>query len=307
MNARRRNEKRSEARTFFPAATLSLAIGLALALPSCARGEDRPSGFVESDAGPPSGPATGFDDKDGSASLTPEPPECADEAAQQIYVVATDKGFYRFSPEKLTFERVGTLGCPTTAGTFSMAIDRRGIAWVEYTDGRIYAVDTHDATCKPTAFKPGQTGFDLFGMGFALNSDDPKNGEKLYVAGNALAALDTKSFELDFLGSLTTGRSELTAIGSQLYAFSVDSGVVARLNKTTGASEATYRTSALDDRGAFAFAHWGGQFWLFTGRDSSKVTTYSPSTDESTVVVPSTGMLIVGAGSSTCAPLTPPK
>lgn len=288
---------------------LCLALGLAAPLPGCAQGEDRPRGFVESDdGGPPSEPVTGFDDDDGGAALTPEPPECADEAAQQIYVVATDKGFYRFYPEKLTFERVGTLGCPTTAGTFSMAIDRRGTAWVEYTDGRIYAVDTHDATCKPTAFKPGQTGFDYFGMGFALNSDDPKNGEKLYVAGNGLATLDTKSFDLTFLGSLTTGRSELTAIGSQLFAFSVDSGVVTRLNKTTGASEATYRTSAVEDLGGFAFAHWGGQFWLFTGRDSSsKVTTYSPTSDESTVVVPSTGMLIVGAGSSTCAPLTPPK
>ncbi|OJY22045.1 MAG: hypothetical protein BGO98_35065 [Myxococcales bacterium 68-20] len=288
---------------------LCVALGLASALPGCAGGEGRARGFVESDdAGPPSEPTTSFEDKDGGAPLIPEPPECADEAAQQIYVVATDKGFYRFYPEKLSFERVGTLGCPTTAGTFSMAIDRRGTAWVEYTDGRIYAVDTHDATCKPTAFKPGQTGFDYFGMGFALNSDDPKDGEKLYVAGNGLATLDTKSFELTFLGSLTTGRSELTAIGSQLFAFSVDSGVVTRLNKATGASEATHRTSAVEDLGGFAFAHWGGQFWLFTGRgSSSKVTTYSPTTDQSTVVIPSTGMLIVGAGSSTCAPLTPPK
>lgn len=286
------------------AATSLAAMGLALVPSSCARGQA--SATVESDAAPSKAPVVSFDDG-GAASSLIEPAECADQAAQQIYVVATDKGFYRFDPEHLTFLRVGTLGCPTTEGTFSMAIDRRGTAWVEYDDGRIYAVDTHDATCKPTAFHPGQTGFELFGMGFALNNDDPKNGETLYVAGNGLASLDTKSFELVFRGSLTTGRAELTAIGSQLFAFSVDSGVVARLNKATGATEATYRTSAIVEKGAFAFAHWGGQFWIFTGHDSSTVTTYSPTTDESAVVLSNTGMLIVGAGSSTCAPITPPK
>ncbi|MCW5833560.1 MAG: hypothetical protein KIS78_14250 [Labilithrix sp.] len=282
---------------------LAGALALATLLSSCARGEERAralAGEETEDAAPPRGT---FDDA--SAPLV-EAPECAEETAQ-IFVVATDKGFYRFDPQDLAFVRVGTLGCPTTAGTFSMAIDRRGTAWVEYTDGRIYAVDTRDATCKPTAFRPGQTGFDLFGMGFALNGDDPKGGETLFVAGNGLASLDTKSFDLTFLGSLTLGRSELTSIGSRLYAFSVDSGVVARLNKETGATEATHRTSAIAPSGAFAFAHWGGSFWLFTGQTRSRVTTYSPDTDESTDVVADTGMLIVGAGSSTCAPLTPPK
>ena len=45
-------------------------------------------------------------------------------------------------PTKLQFVRVGQVACPTTAGTFSMAIDRHGTAWVEYTDGRLFAVDT---------------------------------------------------------------------------------------------------------------------------------------------------------------------
>jgi len=269
---------------------------------SCASSETR-SGFVESE--PDAGPPVDTNFSDGSAP-NDDDVECA-EGNQQIYVVGTDKGLYRFYPEKLEFERIGTLGCPTGAGTFSMAIDRRGTAWVEYTDGRIYAVDTQDASCKPTAFQPGQTGFETFGMGFALNTDDPKGGEKLYVAGAGLGTLDTKTFQLQFLGSLTYGRTELTSIGSQLHAYSVQSGVVARLNKADGSTEASYRTTAIETRAGFAFAHWGGIFWIFTGQTTSKVTTYSPDTDESKVVMPNTGMLIVGAGSSTCAPLTPPK
>jgi len=45
---------------------------------------------------------------------------------------------------------------------------------------------------------------------------------------------------------------------------------------------------------------------VFTGNDHSIVTQYSPTDDKSAVVVANTGMLIVGAGSSTCAPTKKP-
>jgi hypothetical protein len=242
----------------------------------------------------------------GEASAPPpENIECAEET-KQIYVLGTDKALYRFHPDTLKFVRIGTVACPTAAGTFSMAIDRRGIAWVEFVDGNLFAVDTTNASCKPTAFRAGQTGFKTFGMGYSRNGDSA-NGETLYVAGAGLAALDTKTFELKFLGSLTFGRTELTGLDTQLYAFSVGSGVIAGLNKATGATEKVYRTSATDASNAFAFAQWGGDFWLFTGSQRSIVTRYSPIDDESEVVVPDTGMLIVGAGSSTCAPTKRPN
>jgi hypothetical protein len=228
--------------------------------------------------------------------------ECA-ETTKQIYVLATDRALYRFHPDTLKFVRIGQVACPTTAGTFSMAIDRYGTAWVEYTDGRLFAVDTSNATCRPTAFRPGQSGFETFGMGYAKNPESP-SGETLYVSGVGLASLDTKTFDLKFLGSLTYGRTELTGLDQQLFAFSVGSGVIAGLNKKTGATEVVYRTSAVAERAAFAFAQWGGDFWVFTGNDKSIVTQYSPTENKSTVVVANTGMLIVGAGSSTCAPTT---
>ena len=240
-----------------------------------------------------------------STELPEDAADCAQET-KQIYVVATDKVLYRFYPETLKFVRVGPLACPTTAGTFSMAIDRRGTAWVEYTDGRLFAVNTSNGSCKATAFPPGQTGFTTFGMGYAKNGTSP-TGETLYVAGSGLASLDTKTFELTFLGSLTFGRTELTGLDTQLFAFSVGSGVIAGLNKATGATEVVYRSSAIDAAAAFAFAQWGGDFWLFTGSTTSVITRYSPLTDVSTVVVPDTGMLIVGAGSSTCAPTKTPR
>ncbi len=267
------------------------------------------TGPVDLDAGPPLLPEAAPDEAgafNGMTAPIPDDVECA-ETTKQIYVLATDKALYRFYPEKVQFLRVGQVACPTTAGTFSMAIDRHGTAWVEYTDGRLYAVDTADATCKTTAFRPGQTGFENFGMGYSLNGDSA-NGETLYVSGAGLAALDTKTFELSFKGSLTYGRTELTGQDKKLFAFSVGSGVIAGLNKTTGATEIVYRTSAVNDHAAFAFAQWGGDFWVFTGDNHSIVTQYSPADDKSAVVMQDTGMLIVGAGSSTCAPsVKPPK
>ena len=280
---------------------------VALAL-SCAKADETTTFPAEPIATSPeagAGAESGSFAEASAVTLPADAKECTQET-KQIYVVATDKTLYRFYPDTLVFTRIGVLGCPTTAGTFSMAIDRRGTAWVEYTDGRLYAVNTTNATCTPTAFVPGQTGFTTFGMGYAKNGDTA-NGETLYVAGSGLAALDTKTFQLDFLGSLTFGRTELTGLDTSLYAFSVGSGVVAGLNKTTGSTETTYRTSATDADNAFAFAQWGGDFWLFTGSDHTTVTRYSPITDVSTVMVPDTGMLIVGAGSSTCAPTKTPR
>lgn len=256
----------------------------------------------------------------------PLPPfvECADET-KQIYVLGSDKALYRFYPDTLKFVRIGTVACPTTAGTFSMAIDRRGVAWVEYTDGRLFAVNTANAKCQQTGFRPGQTGFEVFGMGYAKNgtpdpdagdggdgsdgSDgtDAAVGETLYVAGAGLASLDTTTFDLKFLGSLSFGRTELTSLDKQLFAFSVGSGVIAGLNKETAATETVYRTTAVNEHAAFAFAQWGGDFWIFTGDNRSIVTQYQPATDKSAVVVQDTGMLIVGAGSSTCAPTKPTR
>jgi hypothetical protein len=286
--------------------TRSILVSSLLALFSCAT-EGGNSGFIENSAAPDAAPPPNGTFSEAGAG-DPDPTilqDCAEET-KQIYVLATDKSLYRFYPEKLEFVRVGTLGCATAAGTFSMAIDRKGIAWVEFTDGSVWSVDTTNASCKPTTFVTGQKGFETFGMGFSKNEGEEK-GETLYVAGDGLAALDTKTFQLSFKGSLTYGRTELTGLDTELFAYSIESGVIAALDKTNGSTKKTYRTSAIDPFGGFAFAQWGGDFWVFTGQTTSRVTRYRPTTDESVVVVPDTGMLIVGAGSSTCAPTKPPS
>lgn len=290
---------------------IGLAVGLAAATSwlgatsGCAAGEDQAAdldGAAPVTEQPPEGT---FSEAGAEAAGFPYSDECTEET-KQIYVLGADKGLYRFYPETLKFVLVGIVGCPTTAGTFSMAVDRRGTAWVEYQDGRLFIVDTRNAQCLPTAFPPGRKGFETFGMGYALDAPDAGQ-ETLYVAGDTLAALDTSSFAFDVRGSLSFSRNELTSIGADLYGFSPYSGAITGYDKSTGTPTVTYRTTALGDRVAFAFTQWAGEFYIFTGESTSTVTRYSPSTDTSTVVVENAGILIVGAGTSTCAPTGPVK
>ena len=279
----------------------ALALLAAIAVAACS--SDRSTFEVSADSGPPVvGPIA-----DGSVDAPLSTGDCSDEN-KQIYVLTSgQRSLYRFDPADLQFTHIGDVVCPSTSNTFSMAVDRRGDAWVEFADGRLFRVSTKDAHCTELPFRAGQTGFTNFGMGFS--KDASGDGETLYVAGQALGKIDTTSYELSLIGQTSgLGIAELTGTGNGLlYAFAVDSGRVVQLDKTTGSILKTYRTAAVVDNASWAFAQWGGDFWLFTGQSSSSVTRYSPTTDTSTVVVADTGLLIVGAGSSTCAPVSPPR
>jgi hypothetical protein len=254
------------------------------------------------DAGPP--PVAALEDA--AAEAAAPTGDCSEEN-KQIYVLTSgQRKLLRFDPASLMFTPIGDVVCPTTADTFSMAIDRQGNAWVEYTDGRLFLVSTKDAHCTEVPFRNDQSGFRTFGMGFS--KDQNGTTESLYIAGDALGQIDTETYELTLIGPTGLGISELTGTGNGLlYAFAANSGRIARIDKDTGAVQQTYRSSAIGSNVSWAFAHWGGDFWLFVGAASSSVTRYSPATDTSTVVIPDSGFVIVGAGSSTCAPVAPPR
>src|SRR3954470_3030276 len=97
-----------------------------LACSSSRAGFDTPE-----DAGtPPPTPSLGGDAS--VESSTPVSGECTNEN-KQVYVISTgEKTLYRFEPANLKFTRIGALHCPTSADTFSMAVDRKGTAWIEY-------------------------------------------------------------------------------------------------------------------------------------------------------------------------------
>jgi hypothetical protein len=277
-----------------------------------------PDGGVEAgDAGSSGGPDSGVDA--GPAVM----PECDPTTTLYVYVVAADNTLYRFFPPMLSFEAVGTLDCPDSRSQpYSMAVDRFGTAWVEYGDGNLFHVSTKTAACTATPYQPPPPGgpFLNFGMGFSTNAVNSSN-ETLWVndsgsgnrGGEGLGWIDTETYQLHYVGNyrgLTNAinLAELTGTGDALLygGFAGDPFELAEIDKTNAQilSEAPMQAVTQTGNSAlnFAFAFWGGAFWLFEGPDSySGVYLYNP-TARTTTMVTQVPYVIVGAGVSTCAP-----
>ncbi len=253
---------------------------------------------------------------------------CPDAGATLIYVLTQDNVLLSFYPPTLAFTQIGILECTTSAATpFSMAVDRRGIAYSVFTDGTLWRVDTASGACQPTKYVPDQLGggnvFSTFGMGFVANTGDA--GETLFVAeanvtdptmrdSKGLASIDTTAYKLDFVAPFGVPASgpvagpELTGTSDgTLFAFYTNQNGgtgshILQVDKNTAAVLHDYPLQVGGPSDAYAFGFWGGDFWVFTsGGTTTTVTKYDPVSGSET---PATTYddVIVGAGVSTCAP-----
>ncbi len=259
-------------------------------------------------------------------------------AATLVYVLSVDNSIWSFEPQSQSFTELFTLDCPTpldgnTWGPNSMAVDRDVTAWVNYvgtdssgTDqaGEIFKVDINAHTCAPAPAVTLPSEWYRLGMGFA--ADVPGGAaETLYITGTGveggatspgLGRVSTTGAVVaigQFSGdSLLTGQSaELTGTGAaQLYGFFTTSPVrVAQLDMVTGGVVSDLPVAGVPTPLDWAFSFWGGAFYLYTsgGSFNSTVTRFDPTTkavDTSYDVTAPT--IIVGAGVSICAPITPP-
>lgn len=217
----------------------------------------------------------------------------------------------RFDPKTATFSVVGKVECPTDIDPNSMAVARDGTAWVLYQDGNLFKVSTKDASCEATTFEPYQEGFDTFGMGFASNGAGSTQ-ETLYIGGYPPSAqfgsiaLDTlKVTKIGTFSGALDARAEFSGTGEgRLFgAFEGSPWIVAEVDKQSGAALSKAPQPNINGTNNFAFAAWGGDFYLFVGFD---VFRYHPG-DSAATKVTSVDFRIVGAGVSTCAPYTPPN
>jgi hypothetical protein len=256
------------------------------------------------------------------------PPENCSEAAKLVYVVDSNNTFSSFDPHPTppVFHDLGTLTCPAgpgpvggTATPFSMSVDRDAVAWVLYNDGELFRVETANpsSSCtKVSAYQLDQQGMHLYGMGFVANAAGSLD-DTLFIAGGAgtlgenatLGTLDMSSFVVTPLGGLI-GSPELTGTGNaELWGFFPDTTPpkVAKLDKTSGAELVTWTLATLQGvPAAWAFAFWGGDYWVFLKRQNDAATgVYRVSGQDGTmtVAIANTGREIVGAGVSTCAPV----
>lgn len=278
------------------------------------------------DAGPPrvgvdSGPPSLFDSGPPGDAGPPGDPNCANAAAQFLYVIDSSDVLLRYDPEANTLTSLGAVDCPTTSSPFSMAVDRDANAWVAYQDGNLFRVSVADLTCTATSFTPNQAGFEVFGMGYV--ADAPGSTEEtLFVSGGSLldVSLGTAdlgriddSLVLTPIGALP-GWPELTGTGdAELWGFFPDTAPpsVRRIDTATGGTAQSFPINeiggglGLGDR-AWAFAFWGGLFHIFyKGELDATTNVWRLNPEDGSVVemIHESGYRIVGAGVSTCAPV----
>lgn len=263
-------------------------------------------------------------------------PSCAEAGATLIYVVSDSYQLLSFNPLTGAFITIGDITCPVTNNSdrpptpFSMAVDHTGIAYVLYSDGELFRVSTATAACRSTGFVPGQLGFAFqFGMGYSQNSQG--TAESLYIASTSmdgaglsrLGTIQTTSFSLSVVGDLEPQvfNAELTGTGAgDLFAFYATEGAapcnvfasadgcpdsaIGQIDKATGrvTNQTVFRGVSQGE--AWAFAFWGGDFYLFTAptmNSGTIVYRFRPSDNTLTKVAMRSDQ-IVGAGVSTCAP-----
>lgn len=242
-------------------------------------------------------------------------PDCSDPTIEYIYVITEQNTLMSLYPAKMTWRTIGTINCPGagSATPFSMGVDRKGLAYVLFNDGNLYRVSTLTAACFATSYVPNQAGFTVFGMGYSTDGAGPS--EQLYLAGSGysggstnLGTLDTSLFKITPIGALNSGGMELTGTGDgRLYSF-YDTGSgyarIAQLDKTTAADIGGWNISTISVGNGWAFGFWGGDFYTFTAPDglSTVVNRFDPANQQVTVVATLSGLVVVGAGVSTCAP-----
>ena len=254
----------------------------------------------------------------------PDPEDACTEAGKQVFLVTESNLLLRFEPETLTLVNIGFLNCNAQWGEtpYSMSVDRNSYAWVLFSDGTLWKVDTEDATCQSTNFQPNQLGFEIFGMGFSTDGDDTQE-ETLFIAGGGL-------WDMMFDGDATLGSVDSDTLGvSSVAGFAPGSGLpeltgnrsgelwgffpkmspprIAQINKGNASllQSVLLPANLFANVQAWAFAYWGGDFYIFfkSSMDSaSGIWRVSPGSGQVTTEVPNTGYVITGAGVSTCAP-----
>jgi hypothetical protein len=281
----------------------------------------------------------------GDGPIDQPPPDDCSEAAKLVYVVADNGHLLSFDPKTTppTLTDLGALNkCPTSAGEqpFSMGVDRDAIAWVlaaktdalmgTQTGSGLYRVEINNGlNCTKANMAMNQQGeFNLFGMGFVANSVG-STLDSLYIAGgdgpgsgtgSRLGTVDMSSFVITG-GSLLSGWPELTGNrNAELWGFYPDASApkIAKIDKLSGAENSIYPLNSIaGEPRAWAFAFWGGDFWVFLQKALESLTTVyqvsgganGPPAGQIVNQWQTTALLgggtysIVGAGVSTCAPV----
>ena len=243
-----------------------------------------------------------------------------------VFVLSITAELWKFFPMNNSFTKLGNLSCNLPPATFSMAVDRLGFAWVQYSGGELRTIDVTDVTkCTDPGYAVGQMGITNFGMAFVSNSESDAC-DRIYgnratgiPEGNAVSdffAIDPMSLNVAPVGKSNYGTAEVTGTGDgRAFLFAgANPAKLVEIDKATGKTLSVIPLPGVELGSAWAFAFFGGDFYFFTNSKNgpgSEVThiDYDDSDNNGkqdiTVVVPDAPISIVGAGVSTCAPTAP--
>jgi hypothetical protein len=305
----------------------TIALGAALMVGGGCGSESATSGGGEgggSEVGAGSGQtstATGFVAGGGSGAGDDCPA-----VSKEIYLLGQDRQLVAFHPPDRSLTQVGLVACSVVGGPneggiprpFSMAIAREGIAWVLYDDGTLHSLDLETMNCDSVPFQPNQLeSFERFGMGFA--SDGPgSTKETLYLSsfnpGDGIGFLDFPAWAVRRVGfyDKQKGAAELTGTGKgELWGLFLSvPAAIAQIDKTDADLISLTPLPGVTIGSAWAFAFWGGDFYLFTAplnAANSRIDRWRPGMTTVEPVLEDAGLVVVGAGVSTCAPTEAPQ
>lgn len=253
-----------------------------------------------------------------------------------IFVLSDAAEIYKYLPDTDTFNFIGGFNCPGVGlgdSTFSMAVDRKGIAWVMFNQSqKIYHIDlqTFPLQCTDPGYVVGQSDgmghgpWNHYGMAFVSNSIDDRC-DKLYgntfdgsgfsegpIGTGEFIVLDPDTLQVSYIGDTTFDGAELTGTADgRAYMFGgVNPAKLVEVDKTNGSYVDVTDLGMLDLTNAFAFAFFEGDFYFFTEGggvgSNSKVTHLDFDDTGSLMDTPNPAPIrIVGAGVSTCVSIVP--
>ncbi|WP_437816333.1 hypothetical protein [Sorangium sp. So ce1078] len=300
-------------------------------------------GAAEWEMGAGGGGESPGDERPWSPPPVSAPGPCS-EVTHHIYAVSAYSELYSFHPATMEFRSIGQFDCSIpidgwqreSVSPLSMAVDREGVAWILSSNGRVVRLDIATGRCEPTSFKGIERAVPWFGMAFA--SDGTPGQETLYVREalltpqpdeeanrvaptRALGVFDTRRHTLRLLGTGAGGDADLTGTGEgRLFGFVKglpgETASLDEFNRATGARRSATPLPGVNihSSASWAFATWGGDFYLFVSNPdpvdmiTSSVYRFNPASPAPPELLRGDLPIgVIGAGVSTCAPTEVPR
>jgi hypothetical protein len=281
---------------------------LLLAVVACKGSSDAPAPHEGHQLAPPEAPAP----------PAPRPAlECAPEAGDElIYLISHDDELWRFDPRLLDTDedplhRIGVLGCNIQSHPFAMAIDRHGMALVDYQDGSTYFASILDAHCTYARHAPGMP--KTFSATYVRSGDHdvlfatPEHDAEIGTIAEAEPLVYSPVLPLR-LPHERSPELQGTADGKLFGYFPEhDGGFVQEIDILSGlgtGARMPISDKPVGEIGAWTFAQYAGTFYVFVAKPNGAHSwMYAVRRkDGANRFVRSIPFRAVGAGVSTCAP-----